>query len=198
MKQDLDIRMTDFALRHFDRKFGGTKILDMDSAEFMATANFKNAKIVDGYAPFCKIAFIKNFTKARVGSTKITLANYQYLRSGYSSRTKKELPVFSRWFELPLAAPRAYYLAVILYDKEQLLKEDNETGAINDIGYEPFTGDFGIVAILGQQYDQEEPMKPATMLRNALGTKEGGSGHKIDRDEYLKAVKFWEYNATIK
>ena len=188
--------MTPFAERHFDKKFGGTKILDMDIDEFMSTINFDNAKIIDGYAPFCKIAFVKNFTKAKVGSTSITMSNYQYLRSGYSARTKNELPVFSRWLELPLPAPQAFYLAIILYDKEQIEKElaeefDNSTDST-------FDADYGIVAILGQQYDIEEPMKPATMLRNSLGIKEGGSGHPLNREAYLKAVEFWSENATIK
>jgi len=41
-------------------------------------------------------------------------------------------------------------------------------------------------------------MKPATMVRNALGIEEGGSGVPLDRDKYLKSAEFWETNATIK
>jgi hypothetical protein len=228
-----EIKLTEFALRHFDPKFGGTKILDMSPENFeeMIRVGFSNFDdrikelkekgeeerergkkeegflrfpggiLYDGYAPFCKLLAVKNFTDARLGSMPITLENYQYLRSGYSARREGELPVFSRWFDLPLSAPKAEFLMLVLYSKLQIDKEgritEGEHGDPNE-KYVPFDADWGIVAILGQSHNREEPMKPETMLRNALGVEEGGSGVALDKDKYLDSVEFWSKNATIK
>ena len=204
-----NISLTDFSMRHFDKKFSGTKIKDFtpgafekeinlavkDAIDIVNSADTELVASEDGYAPFCKLLVFSNFTKARTGSLPITLENYQYLRSGYSSRTDKELAVLSRWFSLPLPAPKANYLVVVVYDREQLEKEHDETNP----GL-PFTfvGDWGVVAILAQMGQDSEPMTPITMMRNSMGLKEGGSGHPINREEYEKAVKFWSDNAMIK
>ena len=212
----MKIKLTDFALKHFDPKSGGTKILDMTPEEFECKVNIEvtttydhrnnpqdiesfaesNAKVVDGYAPFCKLVFVKNFTNAKLGSMTIKLENYQYLRSGYHARTDKELPVLTRWFELPLPAPTANFLCLVLYSKEQIEKEakgqDNATEMFG------FDADWGIVAILAQGTDHEEPMAPITMMRNALGIEEGGSGFPLIREKYEESVKFWSQRAIIK
>jgi hypothetical protein len=39
-------------------------------------------------------------------------------------------------------------------------------------------------------------MVPITMLRNALGVDEGGSGVAIDRAAYKRGVEFWERHAN--
>ena len=210
------IKLTGFAKRQFDSKFGATNILDYTPEEFEAKicdlqiTYARNSKkilyffdgglsvfAIDGYAPFCKLLPIKNFTDARVGSMPITLENYQYIRSGYSARKESELPIFSRWLELPISKPRAEYLMLVLYSKEQIDKEsDTQDGGLDvDWGVDV---DWGIVAILGQSHNHEEPMKPETMIRNALGISEGGSGVPLDRDAYLKSVDFWSKNITVK
>ena len=196
----MKIKLTEFALRHFDPKFGGTKILDHTPEEFERELSDRwyNHKYSQGYAPFCKLLSIENFTNAYVGSLPITIANYQYLRSGYSARTEKELPVFSRWLELPTGKPIAEYLVIVLYDKEQIDKERMSDAADGRNFYKEFDAEWGIVAILGQRHPDEEPMKPETMIRNALGISEGGSGVAIDREKYIKSVEFWEKNATVK
>jgi len=203
------IKLTDFSLRHFDKKFSGTKITDVTPEEFEKELNGflapeSQCTIIDGYAPFCKLIAIPNFTNARVGTMKIDMANYQYLRSGYSSRTKKELPVFSRWFEMPLTAPLAKYLIVIVYSRQQLLEEHQEQWVKTDME-EPIPefelseqDKWGVVGILGQYHPNEEPMAPATMLRNALGMSEGGSGVPINREAYAKSVEFWSEHAIVK
>jgi len=208
------IKITDFAKRQFESKSGGTKILDKTPEEFETFLNLRiddsetpnngnepfRVKIMEGYAPFCKLIAIENFTKAKVGSMPIDIANYQYLRHGYSARTEKELPVMTRWFELPLPAPVANYLIVIVYSREQLLKEHNASeGSLFDEQFELGPDDtWGVVAILGQTHPNEEPMQPITMMRNALGVEEGGSGVSIDREKYLASVEFWKNNAIIK
>ena len=199
-----NIKITDFAKRHFDPKFGGTKILDFTPEKFEDILNLNisalnsfpitehsTERILPGYADFCKLVVIKNFTNAKTGTLPITIENYQYLRSGFSARTENELPVLERWFELPIPAPKAEYLVVVLYSKEQLEKERKE-------GEEEFVGDWGVVAILAQMSANEEPMKPITMMRNALGIDEGGSGVPIDREAYKKSVDFWSRNATVR
>jgi hypothetical protein len=199
-----NIKITEFAKRHFDPKFGGTKILDFTPEEFEDRVNltlgsinsslnteYSIERVIPGYADFCKLLVLKNFTTAKTGSLPITIENYQYLRTGYSSRTTSEIPVMERWFELPLSAPKAEYLVVVLYSKEQLEKERKE-------GEEEFDGDWGVVAILAQMSPSEEPMKPITMMRNALGIEEGGSGVPIDREAYANSVEFWSKNATVK
>jgi len=218
----MKIKITEFAERHFDKDFGGTKILDFSVEEFEKRINIETysisetkthnfyefgdgsddlyVKLMDGYAPFCKLLAIKNFTNAKVGSMPITLENYQYIRSGYSARREGELPVFSRWLELPLGKPVAEWLILVLYDKNQIDKEAkveyNKNPSLKK--YKAFDADWGVVAILGQSHSNEEPMKPETMLRNALGIEEGGSGVKLDREKYLESVEFWGNNATVK
>ncbi len=196
----MKIKITNFALRHFDKKFGGTKILNYTTAQVEEAVNVmaKIVPIMDGYAPFCKLLCFKNTTDARIGSMKMTLENYQYIRSGYSARTESELPVFSRWLELPLSAPKAEYLMFVLYSREQLLKEFDENKKDGDVFELSEDIDFGVVAILGQETAEEEPMKPETMLRNALGIKEGGSGVTLDREKYNKSVAFWSEFCTVK
>lgn len=213
------VKVTEFGKRHFDPKFGGTKITDMSVEEFESMINselevfYKEKtkmyfnltssvkKIIPGYADFCKLVCLENWTNARTGSMPITLENYQYLRSGFSSRTPNELPVMDRWFELPLPASKAEYLMVVLYSREQLLKEF-ESQSLDDTFDDKFdlspNDEWGVVAILGQMSDEEEPMKPITMMRNALGMAEGGSGVPIDREKYAKSVEFWSKNATVK
>ena len=44
----------------------------------------------------------------------------------------------------------------------------------------------------------EAPMNPITMMRNALGKDEGGSGVPLDKAEYARAVIYWSEYATIR
>ena len=57
---------------------------------------------------------------------------------------------------------------------------------------------WGVVAILGQSHPGEEPMNPITMMRNALGKEEGGSGTPLDKEKYAKSVLFWQNNVNVK
>jgi hypothetical protein len=41
-------------------------------------------------------------------------------------------------------------------------------------------------------------MNPITMMRNALGKEEGGSGVPLNKKDYLEAVEFWSKNALVK
>lgn len=43
---------------------------------------------------------------------------------------------------------------------------------------------------------EEIPMVPVTMMRNALGVAEGGSGVPVDREAFRRSVEFWERHAN--
>src|SRR5690606_6711022 len=56
-------------------------------------------KVLDGYAPFCKLHVHRNWTSTRCLTVPVTDANRHLLRSAYEARTREELPVLVRWFE---------------------------------------------------------------------------------------------------
>lgn len=192
-----NVKITDFAKRHFEPKFGGTKILDFTPEKFEDILNLNisalnsfpitehsTERILPGYADFCKLVVIKNFTSAKTGTLPITIENYQYIRSAYSKRREGEFEIFSRWLELPISAPKAKYLIIVLYSKEQIDKEafaeynkkiaEDSTDSISIPN--SFPADYGVVAILGQMSSEEEPMKPETFDRNYMPIEFGGSG----------------------
>jgi len=186
--------VTEFAKkRHFDSTFHGTKILDFTPEEFVKIITNKLLdlsgyfKAQEGYADFCRLIFVENFTEAKSGVVEITEDNKQFLRSTYKSRTENELPVLTRWLEMDnTSLPKAKYLMVIAYSKEQMEKEGDHINA-----------EWGIVSINAQMEDEETPMLPITSMRNALGIVEGGSGHPIDREAYMKAVEYWNTHAIV-
>ncbi len=89
-----------------------------------------------------------------------------------------------RWFE-GVEPPVAGYLIVILYDREQLKKEGS-----------PIDAQWGVVGCMYTSEPEEIPMAPITMLRNALGVEEGGSGVPLDRAVYRRAVEYWSMHAN--
>ena len=96
--------------------------------------------------------------------------------------------------ELAPPAPVAKYLDVILYSREQIQKETAAMGKDED----GETAPWGIISIKAQDVDYELPMQPITMMRNALGAEEGGSGVGLDRAKYTESVEFWSKHAPIK
>lgn len=193
----MKIAMTKFAGRHFSSSFKGTKVLGMSEAELVELANraiAEGASMTDGYAPFCKHLFLKNPSLTKAGVARITPENKHLLRSGYESRRPEELPVLQRWFE-NLEAPRAEFLDLILYSKEQLEKEDEgKPESEKDVP----DAEWGIVAINAELQSAESPMPPVTAMRNALGKEEGGSGVLLDRAAYMQSVEFWSCHAVIR
>ena len=123
---------------------------------------------------------------------------------------------------------------LVLYSKEQIDKEasaeynrrmiESDSTPINKP--EPFQGEFGIVAVLGQNNSEEEPMKAETFDRNYMPIEFGGSGMKYPEmpvlnkneevtehqeaiEKYKKemeeirikrkvCVDFWKNHATVK
>ena len=180
------IVMTPFArARLFPADGRATAIRDCTAEEFTQRLNDEAPHaVLEGYAPFCKLHVHRNWTSTRCLTLPVTPDNRHLLRSAYEARTKAELPVLVRWFE-GIAPPVANYLSPILYSAEQLAKEG-----------EAIDGDWGIVGCMYTMEPAETPMAPITMMRNALGVEEGGSGVALDRAAYRRAVAFWENNAN--
>jgi len=180
------IALTDFAIgRLFPRQKRGNTIQDCSAEEFERYLNeHAPLKVLDGYAVFCKLHVHANWTSTHCLTIPITADNRHQLRSGYEARNAAELPVLTRWFE-GVQAPVANYLIPILYSRDQLRKEGEKIEA-----------DWGVVGCLYTLQPEEIPMAPITMLRNALGVAEGGSGVALDRAAYQRSVEFWERNAN--
>ena len=182
----MSIVLTPFArARLFPRDGRATAIRDCSADRFEQRLNDQAPlHVLPGYAPFCKLHVHRNWTTNRCSVVPITDANRQHLRTGYEARTKGELPVLVRWFE-GIDPPVAEYLLPILYSREQLAREG-----------EPIAADWGVVGCLYTLAPEEIPMAPITMMRNALGVEEGGSGVALDRGAYRRSVAFWEAHAN--
>lgn len=157
---------------------------------------YKPELLQPGYAEFCKHLIVPNFTEAKQSTLQITEENSIHLRSGYEARRPEELPVLVRWFPKELVGdpPRAAFLDVILYSREQKEKEDAAMGLVPS--GEDY--DWAVVSIKPQGEDHELPMQPITMMRNALSLRHGGSGEDIDDVAYRRSVEYWSNHALIK
>ena len=189
-----------FAHRQFnDRE--RSDYIPMGGGEFASRVNaaFESgaAPLVDGYAPFWKHVFVENFAGATGAVVKITPENESLLRSEYDARREDELPILLRYFPAASApTPQvSKYLDVILYSREQIRKENADMEGKEDDGE---TAPWGIISIKAQDVDYELPMQPITMMRNALGREEGGSGVPLDRAKYMASVEFWSKHAPIR
>jgi hypothetical protein len=182
---DMTIVLTDFARpRLFPTEPRRNTIQDCTAEQFVQRLNAETpVAVLDGYAPFCKLHVHRNWTSTRCMTIPIDDGNRHRLRSAYEARNSSELPVLVRWFE-GVEPPVAEYLLVILYDRAQMAKEGT-----------PIDADWGIVGCLYTMTPEETPMTPITMMRNALGVEEGGSGVPIDREAYRRSVAFWQVNA---
>jgi hypothetical protein len=186
MLSDMRIVMTEFARpRLFPREPRRNTIQDITAAQFERHLNeHAPLKVLPGYAPFCSLHVHRNWTSTRCLTIPVTDDNRALLRSGYEARNSNELPVLVRWFE-GIEPPVAEFLIVILYSQEQLAKEGS-----------PIDADWGIVGCMYTSAPEEIPMAPITMMRNALGVDEGGSGVPLDRKAYQRSVEYWSRHAN--
>ena len=180
------ITLTQFArTRLFPRTPRRNTIQDCTPEAFEYRLNHSEPlQVLDGYAPFCKLHVHVNWTSTRCIALPITNANRHLLRSAYEARTSTELPVLVRWFE-DVEPPIAKYLIAILYSREQLALE----GTIIET-------DWGVVGCLYTMEPEEIPMAPITMMRNALGVREGGSGVELKAESYRRSAAFWNAHAN--
>jgi Protein of unknown function (DUF3228) len=110
-------------------------------------------------------------------------------------RKENELPVLIQYIDRnKVEAPLATWLDVILYSREQIVKENVAMG--DPVAHTK--APWGIISVKGQLCNYELPMQPITMMRNALGREEGGSGVLLDREKYMDAVRFWVSHVAIK
>jgi hypothetical protein len=180
------IVLTEFARpRLFPREPRRNTIQDITAVQFERYLNDQPPlRVVDGYAPFCKLHVHRNWTSTRCLTVPVTQANQHLLRSAYEARNSSELPVLVRWFE-GVEPPVADYLIAILYSAEQLAKEGS-----------PINADWGVVGCMYTNGPEEIPMAPITMMRNALGVAEGGSGVPLDQEAYRRSVLYWSAHAN--
>eukprot|EP00511_Aplanochytrium_stocchinoi_P004271 CAMPEP_0204826148 /NCGR_PEP_ID=MMETSP1346-20131115/3888_1 /ASSEMBLY_ACC=CAM_ASM_000771 /TAXON_ID=215587 /ORGANISM="Aplanochytrium stocchinoi, Strain GSBS06" /LENGTH=208 /DNA_ID=CAMNT_0051954033 /DNA_START=188 /DNA_END=814 /DNA_ORIENTATION=+ len=193
-----------FCLRQFNLDSTTSNKVDMPKEEFEKRVNEElqqsgGLKVLkDGYAPFCKHFFVENFTCMQSAYVEITASNLHLLRTGYNSRTEKELKVLERWFPRDLMVKnqdqqKAKYLDCILYSREQIKIENEKMGE----RVQETDAPWGIVSIKAQDVDYELPMNPITQMRNALGKSYGGSGVPLDPQSYNQSVEFWSKHAVI-
>ena len=149
MKPARKIILEPFCFKQFE-KAAGSNFIDWDREDFTdrVDAFYKQNPdaLKPGYAPFCKHLFIPNFTPAITCCTAITDANRQHLKSGYEARRENELEVLSQWLDITkVPAEKANFLDIILYSREQIIKENEATGMPDphkDLDY-----DYGIVSV---------------------------------------------------
>jgi len=195
----LTLALDPFAKRQFNRAdYTGTQVHYSES-EFEARVNAifasGSAPLVDGYAPFCKHLFIENFANVECGYAKITEENKGLIESCYETRKEGELAVLVQYFDRrKVPPPLATHLDIILYSREQIIKENQAMGEVPPDTDAP----WGIISVKGQLCDYELPMQPITMMRNALGREEGGSGVSLDKQKYIESVQFWTEHCAIK
>ena len=79
-----------FCYRQWDAT-SNSNYIKMDKEKVTETINklALNTTLIDGYAPFCKHLFIKNFLDLKPSCIKITNENKHLLISDYKSRTKR-------------------------------------------------------------------------------------------------------------
>jgi hypothetical protein len=188
-----------FAQRQFNNKdYTGTQIhFDELSFENKINEYYKSGacELKDGYAPFCKHLFVENFANVECGYTKKTAENKGMIESMYEARKEGELAVLIEYIDrAKMPPPLATHLDIILYSREQIIKENEAMGIVPPDTDAP----WGIISVKGQLCDYELPMQPITMMRNALGKEEGGSGVPLEKEKYAESVAFWKEHVSIK
>ena len=111
----MSIALTPFARRRlFPAEPRSNTILDCTPGDFERHLNdVPPLKLLDGYAPFCKLHVHRNWTPTRCLTMPVTEDNRHLLRSAYEARSRDELPVLVRWFE-GVQPPVAGYFVVIV------------------------------------------------------------------------------------
>lgn len=108
--------------------------------------------------------------------------------------------MLTRWFDADALGERApaAWLDVILYSRAQLLKERDALPAADKEAVGPLpNAPWGIISVKAQDEAGETPMQPITVMRNALGRGEGGSGVPLDPAKYRASVDYWCDRAPV-
>ncbi len=203
----MKIQFDPFLERQFKKDFSGTKLPNNKRVDLLDLIRNKSINdLINSDNDFCKYLIVENnIEDIKQATLPITLDIYPFIRTDYFSRVETELPVLTRFVQLPpnFNLPKAKYLVFILYSRDQLLKEhetkiedscpygDNDFYLNDDV-------DYGLICVLGTELPEADPYVPITMMRNALGIEEGGNGVKLNKEQYLKSVEFWRNNILIK
>lgn len=198
--------LEEFCFRAFDKE-KSKNYINYEKEKFLEKVNelvTSQKQLVEGYAPFCKHIFLPNFVSGlKPGYLPVNSETEKLIKTKYEARQQNELPVLVRFVPMEsidiTKIPDAKFLDLILYSKEQIVKENIamkfEESKIEKLKKTDF--DYGIISIKPLNIDHEVPMPPITMMRNALGKEEGGSGVKLEREKYMKSIEFWENNVQI-
>ena len=183
------IELLNFAERHFDPTFAGTKITTESPERFMSKLVHRSVDILDGFAPFCKVLVLRNFTECMSGMARITDGNRDKLQGGWKVRREGEPEYWATWFDAADVDPeRAKYLHIAVYNREQLEAEGITL---------PEGKEWGIASINAEQVAHDVPMNPETMRRNRAGIEAGGNGHQHTDAEIEAAEAYHSQWANV-
>jgi len=190
-----------FVSRQFSPGFSGTKIDLEIKEELLGVINdsYQYCELLNSEWEFCKYLVIENSFDVKCAVREITLDIYPYIRTDYVQRTPDELPVLTRFAQLPpgFKGQKANYIVLVLYSREQLQKEFKP----KEEGQEFYFDDnveWGIVSIMGTLLPYPDPLVPVTIMRNSLGIEEGGNGETLNRKVYNESVEFWSKHILVK
>ena len=182
------LALVDFALRHFDPTFIGTKVR-MSPDHFLQTLSTKRGVMRPGTAPFVKELVVPNFAKCLMGKARITKQNEHLLQTGDITRRDGEKSFSAMWFNAADVEPeQATYLHIILYSRDQLQKE----GVQLDDGVE-----CGIVSINAEADWDAAPPTPETIRRNREGIDAGGNGYQHTDEELMESTRYHSTWANV-
>ena len=195
-----------FVSRQFSPGFSGTKVDLEIKEELLGVINDSltyssdtGAYLMDSEWDFCKYLVIKNDFDVKCAVREITLDIYPYIRTDYVQRTPDELPILSRFVQLPpgFKSQEADYIVLVLYSKEQLQKEFKPKEEGQEFYFDDSV-EWGVVSIMGTMEPKPDPLVPITIMRNSLGVEEGGNGETLDRKVYNESVEFWSKYILVK
>lgn len=190
-----------FVSRQFSQNFSGTKVEPEAKEALLIEINkaFEFSELQSSEWDFCKYLAIPNTFGVKCATREITLDIYPYIRTDYVQRTPDELPVLTRFAQLPpgFKQQQSEHIVLVLYSRAQLESEFKP----KDDGQEFYFDDsveWGIVSIMGTMEPRPDPLVPITIMRNALGVEEGGNGERISRASYSDSVEFWSRYILVK
>lgn len=196
----MKIEYTEFVKRQFNNNFSGTSIEEkyIDDIIKDLNAEYEKCTYASDVGDFCIYVSVPNKYNIYSPVADIKTIKKRWINTQYVSRVETELKVLTRTAEVPFwyKQSKSKYLVAVLYSKEQLLKEYNSAPKLYQFELSDDC-EYGIVALLSSENFVPDPMTPITMMRNALGVKEGGNGVKLNRTLYNNSVDFWDNHILI-
>ena len=139
---------------------------------------------------FCSHLIVENWSECKSGVVAITDENKGFIRSDYVKRRDGEPSYLARWINADDigGAPVAKWLDIVVYSRKHLSEKE---------GIE-ITADFGIVNIAAHMTNEESPMVPSTVARNAIGPSSGGNGAAFDLGTNEAGADYWSRMISVK